>query len=293
LSIFGVVVLDLGERESFSQESKEMLDMYLATIGTALENVGLYQELGESFQKLKRMDKMRSEFIDMAAHELRTPLTSIKIYIDLMSGGHIGKFSKNERSTLEDMNLGIDKLNKLINEMLDYTRTESKLLDISTQDVILTEMVGEVVDDFSAIAKTRQISLEINSQGDTTARTDIEMIKKVFNNLIANAIKYSDEGGNVFINVLEEEDHVAVAITDTGIGISKVDLPHIFERFYMGDSSLTKERDQMGLGLSIVKSIVERHDGRIWAESEAGKGSTFHFTLPKQKDEDCKRKRRE
>jgi PAS domain S-box-containing protein len=280
--VVGAVILDIVNLEDLSKEDREMLDMYLTTIGIAIDNVQLYYQLDSSFKNLKAIDRMRTEFIDVASHELRTPLASIKIYTDLMRKGYIGNFSKDEISQLEDMNKNIIDLNNLISDMLDFTRTEHDFSQLKVKRVILANVADEVVANFRSLAKTRKIELDIKSKGDTTTKSDYQMVKKIFTNLISNAIKYSHDGEKVIVNVKEEGNHIAVSIKDKGIGISKKDLPHVFKRFYMGDTSLTREKDQLGLGLSIAKSIVERHGGKIWAESKIGKGSLFSFTIPKQ-----------
>lgn len=280
--VIGVIILDVSSYDNLSQESTEMLGMYLTAIGTATENVMLYQQLEKSYENLKEIDKIRTEFIDIASHELRTPLASIKIYTDLMRDGFIGNFSKNEKCQLMDMNNNIDSLNKLIDDMLDFSRTEKDFSKLKLKDMELTRIANEVVNSFISVAKARNIDLKVNYKGNAKAKLDRQMMRKVFSNLISNAIKYSHDGGSVTVNVSEKDNHSMVSIEDSGVGISNKDLPHIFDRFYMGDTSLTRERDQLGLGLSITKAIVEGHGGKIWAESEVGKGSTITFSIPKK-----------
>lgn len=281
-TVYGVVILDLSDHDDFPDKAIDMLAMYLSTAATAFENVGLYQKLGDSYKKLKEVDKKRSDFIDVAAHELRTPLSSIKIYTDLMSRGQVGNFSEKEISYIEDMKSNISHLNKLINEMLDYTRTNATILNFPIGEFDLTDVAREIVEDFKTVAATRSISLEMHSEGDTIARFNLELMKKAVKNLVSNAIKYSHDGGDIRIDVTGDRYRVTVAITDNGIGIPEEHISRIFERFYMGDMSLTRERDKMGLGLPITKSIVEGHGGKISAESKVGEGSTFRFTIPKR-----------
>jgi PAS domain S-box-containing protein len=280
--IIGVLVLELKYPDNFSKEDRDMLAMYLTTVGIAIENVQLYHQLDSSYRNLKAIDRMRTEFIDVASHELRTPLASIKIYTDLMRKGYIGEFSQDEISQLNDMNINIIDLNNLISDMLDFSRTEHDFTKLKLKKISMSEIADEVVDGFRELAKTRKIKINIKHVGKTSTTSDYQMVRKVFTNLISNAIKYSHDGEKVEIKVMEEGDHALISVKDTGIGISAKDLPHIFKRFYMGDTSLTREKDQLGLGLSIAKSIVERHGGMIWAESKVGKGSKFSFTIPKQ-----------
>ncbi|MDP7265291.1 MAG: PAS domain S-box protein, partial [Candidatus Thermoplasmatota archaeon] len=279
---FGVLILDFGGRETLPQETIEMLAMYMTAVGTAIENVGLYHKLEESYHKLQLVDQKRSDFIDVVAHELRTPLSSIKVYTGLMNHGQIGNFTMEEISYLKDMNSNINHLNKLINEMLDFTRTGEQILNISPGKYDITDMVREIIEDFRIIAGVRGISFDLVTEGVTTANFDFELMKKAIVNLIGNAVKYSHDGGKVSVTISDEESTIKVSIADSGIGIAEEHIDHVFERFYMGDSSLTRDRDKMGLGLTIVKSIIDGHLGTISVESEVEVGSTFKFTIPKR-----------
>jgi len=281
-TVFAVLFLDFGEDVSFPEKGVDMLAMYLSAVATAFENVGLYQKLEDSYESLKEIDKKRSDFIDVAAHELRTPLSSIKIYTDLMSREQIGSFSEKEMSYLDDMNANIKHLNELINEMLDYTRTNAKMLNFPIGEYEMTGVAKEIMEDFRTVAATRGISLELESEGDSIARFNLELMRKAVKNLVSNAVKYSHDGGDIIIGITGDTHTVTVAVTDNGIGIPEEHISRIFERFYMGDMSLTRERDKMGLGLPITKSIAEGHGGRISAESQVGKGSTFRFTVPRR-----------
>jgi PAS domain S-box-containing protein len=253
----------------------------LACISDITERRELEKELASSLIRLKQIDRTRSEFVDIASHELRTPMSSIKVFIDLMRSRKIGNFTDKEITYLDDINSNIEDLNKLINEMLDYTRTDSEILNISPENNNIANLASEIVGKFKTVAETRNISVNLISKGTIQAIYDQDLMKKVFSNLVSNAVKYSNENGKIQIKIQEEADTIDVLVKDTGIGIPKEDIPHIFERFYMGDTSLTRDRDKLGFGLPIAKAIVERHGGKIWVESELGKGSNFYFTIPK------------
>jgi PAS domain S-box-containing protein len=239
------------------------------------------EALARAYEKLKAVDRMRTEFVDIAAHELRTPLTTIKLYLDLMAGEKLGRFTEEERPHLDDVRQSAESLNRLISEMLDFTKTESLPADVSAQRLDLREVARTVIEDFRPLAEVRGIRVELESTGDTTARFDAEMMRRAVSNLLSNAIKYCDEGGSVKIKIGGTAEELELAVADTGIGISETSLPHVFDRFFVGDTSLTRDRDRLGLGLPIVKNIIGKHGGRIWAESALGKGSTFYFTIPR------------
>jgi len=283
---FGVLILDFGGRQTLPQETIEILAMYMTAVGTALENVGLYHKLQESYHKLQVVDQKRSDFIDVVAHELRTPLSSIKVYTGLMNQGQIGNFTMPEISYLKDMNSNINHLNKLIDEMLDFTRTGEQMMDISLGRYDITEVARDIIEDFRILAGVRGITFDIVTHGITIANFDYELMKKAIINLISNAVKYSYDGGKVSVILRDEGSAISVSIADSGIGIAPEHLDHVFERFYIGDLSLTRDRDKMGLGLNIVKSIIEGHQGTLSVESEVEVGSTFTFTIPKRIDDD-------
>jgi PAS domain S-box-containing protein len=254
----------------------------LACIADITERKELEKELATSLIRLKQIDRTRSEFVDIASHELRTPMSSIKVFIDLMRARKIGNFTDKEISYLDDINSNLEDLNKLINEMLDYTRTDSEILNISCENNDIEDLASDIVRKFKTVAETRNISVNLKSAGKIPAIFDKDLMKKVFSNLVSNAVKYSNENGNIQIKIQEESNTLKISVEDKGIGIPEEHIPHIFERFYMGDTSLTRDRDKLGFGLPIAKAIVERHGGKIWVESELGKGSTFYFTIPKE-----------
>ena len=277
-------LLNLSEDLDESNTTLKRMEAELKTYAEGLEVLvdERTMEVEASRDRLLMVDKLRSEFVDVAAHELRTPLSSLKMYVDMMRGGNIGGFGEDERPILEDMASAIAGIDGLIKQMLEYTRVENRLLDLSFSSGELGDVIGEVFEEFEVQARTCGVSLVFDSEGDTVALFDPEMTKILVANLVSNAIKYSEEKRQVCVHIMGEGDRVVVSVSDKGIGISEEDIPHIFERFFVGDASLTRERDRLGIGLSIAKSIVERHGGRIWAESRVGEGSVFSFEIPRE-----------
>ncbi|MBL7123580.1 MAG: response regulator [Actinobacteria bacterium] len=235
-----------------------------------------------------REEKMRMEenFITMVSHELRTPLADIQQYFEVILGGITGKVAIKQRKMLEQVRERIDALLKLINDWLDMTRIKTgevvekfELLDISS---ILMDAIGFI----RPQAKMRKIALEIDVPTSLKkVKGDKDSLKMMFTNLISNGIRFNHEGGSVLIKAKEQEDHIVVEVSDTGIGILKENLPFIFDEFFRVKSDRTRHITGTGLGLSIVKKIVEAHSGSIKVESELGKGSTFFIIIPKFKKE--------
>ncbi|TFH50182.1 MAG: GHKL domain-containing protein [Methanothrix sp.] len=173
---------------------------------------------------------------------------------------------------------------RLVEDMLDVSRLESKALKINKYPIWIDDIAKNVIDDLSRLAGLKEQAVSLIVEGSQSEMEgDGRRIKQVFNNLLTNAIKYTQKNGEIEVKIAYQPKDVCISITDNGIGIAKKDESRVFEKFYTGSgSSLTRESGRMGLGLAIAKGIIEAHEGQIWVESEVGKGSTFIFTLPKK-----------
>ena len=243
-----------------------------------------YVKLENAFAELKENDAIKSEFISTASHELRTPITVINSYIEMFEGGMLGELSSVQREKIEIISSQIEHMIRLVEDMLDVSRLESKALKINKYPIWVDDIARKAIDDLSRLAGLKEQSMSLTIEGShSDVKGDGRRIKQVFNNLLTNAIKYTPEKGKIEVIITDEPEDVCVSIIDNGIGVAKKDQHRIFEKFYTGSgSSLTRESGRMGLGLAIAKGIIEAHEGRIWVASEIGKGSTFIFTLPKK-----------
>lgn len=225
--------------------------------------------------------RMKNEFVSTVSHELRTPLTSIKGYIDLILDGEAGEINDVQREFLSIVKENTDRLVELINDMLDISRIESGRIVLKVQPLDVRERIEGAVDTFQAILDQQGRTVHIDVPEDLPkVAGDPDRVGQVLINFISNAIKYSPEGGDVFIRASASDSMVRVEVTDQGIGIDPEDQSRLFTQFYRVDSSLTRQIGGTGLGLSIVKSIIELLGGNVGVTSEPGKGSTFWFTLP-------------
>ena len=229
-------------------------------------------------ERLKELDRMKSEFLSTAAHELRTPLTSILGFSEILLERKLDKERQNR--FLKIINEEAKGLADLINDLLDVSRIESgRGFKIKKAPFELRNTILENVDLFKS--QTDKHDFEVNIPGDLARiEADEDKINQVMENLISNAVKFSPQGGKITVSVEQAEGEVKISVVDNGTGIPQKDLPHIFERFYRVENASTHGMGGAGLGLAIAKYIVESHGGKIWAESEVGKGSTFSFTLP-------------
>ena len=242
-----------------------------------------YVKLENAYAELKENDEMKSEFISTASHELRTPLTVINSYIEMFEEGMLGDLTDTQREKIRIIRSQTDHMIRLVEDMLDTSRLESRKLKIHKSPIKIEKIAMKVLQELSRLAGLKEQTVSLAVEGDLSEiEGDERRVKQVFNNLLTNAIKYTPDKGKINVLIKNEPQQIRVLISDDGIGIAKKDQNKIFQKFFTGSgSSLTRESGRMGLGLAIAKGIVEAHEGSIWVESEVGKGSTFVFTLPK------------
>jgi signal transduction histidine kinase len=251
-------------------------------------------ELQTSYEKLQELDKLKSQFLSIASHELKTPITAMSGFVQIavrrikrrLGAGRPSEedWKKEEETLLEQLEVvqrQTGKLARLVDELLDVSRIESGRLELRVDDVDLPELVAEVLRRHQLMATKHELGLNYDPDGKLDVRADRDHLEQVLNNLIGNAMKYSPEGGAIDVTVTRAGDReVEFAVADHGIGIRAGELARVFGLFYRSPDRLARDVGGMGLGLYITKEIVDRHNGRIWAESEVGKGTTFHVALP-------------
>ncbi|MFZ5820255.1 MAG: GAF domain-containing protein [Chloroflexota bacterium] len=231
------------------------------------------------------VDRLKSEFVATVSHELRTPMTSIRGYVDILLMGAAGALNENQTHFLQIVKNNTERLNILVNDLLDISRIESGRVTLSPQPVNLRDVAEDVLAD--ALRRSQEekkpIAFALDAARDLPRiYGDAERIRQVIGNLVDNAYRYTPRNGQVTVRVQASNgNHVQVDVQDTGVGIPLEDQDRIFDRFFRGEDPLVLATPGTGLGLAIVKQLVEMHNGRIWIQSEgSGKGSTFSFTLP-------------
>lgn len=237
------------------------------------------EELEKSYNELKELDRLKSDIVAIVSHELRTPLTSIKGYVELVLDGTMGAITETQRKCLEIANENIDRLKRLIDNMLDLSKIEHGELEMNTKPTNLKDIVENAVNILKPLADEKNINI-IYKINDIIINCDKDRITQVLTNLIENAIKFSPINEKVVIEAFKEGNSVHIKVIDNGPGIPKKDLDRIFDRFYQVDSPAKRIKGGSGLGLAVCKSIIKAHGGVIWVESELGKGSVFHIILP-------------
>ncbi len=273
----------------FTELEIEEANLISGQAAIAMDNAMLFKQLSqanrqleESYERLKSLDNVKMEFFALLSHELRTPLTTIKGYADLLQDGVLGPLNDEQRDKLLKISAGVDRLTKIVDNLSDLSSIASRRYTMDILPVSLKDLISEVARGIAFLAERKGIRLSWDVPADLPmVYVDRARISQVILNIVNNAIKYTPPGGRITIRAKDERDHVLVSVHDTGIGIAKKDLENIFSGFYHAGYKLSYEYKGAGLGLALSKGIIESHGGRIWAESEVGKGSTFYFTLPK------------
>jgi signal transduction histidine kinase len=262
------------------------VDELRATIGRALERRRLRQRLVE----LEQLDKLKTQFLSMASHELRTPLTAVSGFIQiarrrmsrLAGAPDIPKPWRDEAQkadeTLEMANRQGKKLARLIDELLDVSRLQQGRVEMRLAEMELAEVVREVAERMRLLSKSHEIETKIEGAAPIVA--DRDRIEQVFENLVGNAIKYSPDNGRIIVSMRVNGANAIVSVRDEGIGVAPGEVEKIFGLFYRSPDPRADHVGGLGLGLYISREIVSRHHGTLWAERNAGVGTTFHVTLP-------------
>lgn len=228
----------------------------------------------------RRLDEMRRRFISDASHEIRTPLTAIGGFAAAIADGTAETEEERTRSAARIVR-EVERLNRLVNDLLDLSRIESGAVKLDLEPVDLPQLIRGAVEGMESETRHRQMSVELDlPQELPRVDADPDRIYQVLVNLLSNALRFNREGGTIGVAARAANGFVRVEVRDSGPGIPAEEIPRIWERFHRADTSRDREAGGIGLGLAIVRSIVEAHHGRVSAESELGKGSVFSFTLP-------------
>ena len=240
--------------------------------------------LAELEQTRRQQLELRDQFLSHVSHELRLPLTAIYQFVTILLDELAGDLSGEQREYLEIVLRNANQLRDMIEDLLETTRVQTGKLSIEAQSTSVAELVGEIVSSLRTLAGAKGVALSADVSAHLPpAYADPQRIRQILRNLVENGIKFTPDHGTITIRAeLSDEEHraIRIAVVDTGCGISPDECEKIFERLYQGTSTIEGSRKGLGLGLSICRELVSRHGGRIWVESQLGRGSTFFFTLP-------------
>jgi len=280
--------INVGEVYRFISKPWKTTEL-LSTVRQCIEHYDLMlkaktkeEELELSNKKLKVMYELQKEFTSTVSHELRTPLSSIKTAIDLVAKKMVGDITPQQAEVLERAQKNVNRLKRLIDDILDLTKMESGKLQMSFGSHNINHIIQEVVEAQKDVAGSKGLYLKLELEEPLPlVPCDSDRLIQVLNNLLNNAIKFTKTGGITITSVNKTgSNNITVSVKDTGRGISPEGILKIFEKFQQIESAEHNEEGGTGLGLAICRQIIERHGGKIWVESVEGAGSTFSFILP-------------
>jgi signal transduction histidine kinase len=281
--VIGVLrVLTYHERD-FNQDEVDLLQQLAAGAAIALENTRLFAELKKKSAELEDAYRLKTDFLNTMAHELRTPLNVVIGTQQLLSEGSYGKLDALQLKPLARIGQYSRDLLDLINEILDLMRLDAKKVSLHIEELLARDLMDDLELSFEPLAREKGLKLTFHiAENLPPLCTDAGRLKEVLQNLLGNALKYTERGSvDVRVSVdASDEGRIVWSVSDTGIGISGADLPHIFEPFFMAEEVDRRKSPGSGLGLSIVKRILDLLEGDIQVHSEHGKGSTFTVSLP-------------
>ena len=271
------VIRDVSDRKAVEEQVKmlnlrlEQRSRELATTNTQLENRNL---------EVEKANRRKSNFLATMSHELRTPLNAIIGFSELLAEETVGPLNQKQRRFVSQVKESSRHLLALVDDILDLSKIEAGHLELKYESFSLNAAAAEVLATVRPLAAAKQIDLETEFPGEISMLADNLRLKQVLYNLLTNAIKFTPEKGSVDLITKVEKGFVKLSVIDTGIGIPREEHESIFEAFHQGSITGVGSHEGTGLGLSITKLLIEQHRGRIWVESEPGKGSRFHVTLP-------------
>jgi signal transduction histidine kinase/CHASE3 domain sensor protein len=278
--MLGALVIAANDPErAMTDEKLPLAEILAERAALAIENAKLYTEQVDARRKVEDLSRLKDEFLSIASHELRTPVTSIKGYTQLAKT----LIRENDLVTSEeylDVALDqIDRMSRLILELLDVSRIETGRLEIRREPIPWSTFVYDVVHRHHTAVSERRFQLNVPVSNKRIIG-DRDRLEQVLGNLMENAVKYSPDGSEILVSLEQRDDQLVTSVADRGIGIPTDELGQVFERFHRGRQVSSTNYGGLGLGLYITKQIVERHGGTIWVESREGQGTTFSFSLP-------------
>lgn len=285
--VLGLMIISVGnEGDEIFPYQKDLVDRLPEVVAIALDNALLYKRLEDANIRLKELDKLKDEFVSIASHELRTPMTAIKSYLWMALNKEGQTLEPQLKNYLEIAYTSSDRLIKLVQDMLTISRMEGNRYELKQEQIDMLDLTKQIYDELKVTANERKINFTLQSLKESAViYGDREKIREVIQNIVGNALKYTPDNGSITISFEKQNGMVEILVQDTGPGITKEDIPKLFQKFNRINVDYVKEHNitSTGLGLYITSQIVSLHHGNIDVESEVGKGSTFVISIPEYK----------
>lgn len=278
--LIGILDLQADQAGWFTEEDVKTQRTLATQVAVAVENATLYAEQVETAEKLRQVDQIKSEFLASMSHELRTPLNSIIGFADVLLEGLDGDLNERMEQDVKLIRNSGTHLRELIGDILDMSKIEAGRMELRYEMVDIRELANDVIATAMPLAQEKNLDLYTRIADDVPPiEADRTRMRQIMWNITGNAIKFTEKG-SVSLSMQVEDTHLLIGIHDTGIGIRPEDIEIVFEQFRQIDGSLNRRAGGTGLGMPITKKLVELHGGKIWVESDLGKGTTFWFTIP-------------
>jgi signal transduction histidine kinase len=291
-TVEGVLELYRDKNRKFTDAECAVAEPFASHAAMALENAKLRDEQAQnleiaqkSYEEMKDLDRMKDSLVDTISHELRTPLTMLLGYLEMLSSGMYGDVTPKMNEKFNNMLEQVKRINVLVATMLEMSRLQNKTLKLDFGKINLAMVTREILSEIEPDIKEKRHTVSVLFGNDLPiVEADRLRMHDVIENMISNAIKYTDPGGKIVIGADILEGRVHIWVKDNGVGISDEEQPKLFDRFFLADAGLTRGDNRVGIGLYTSREVVKRHGGEMWFESKKGVGSTFHMAVPfKQK----------
>ncbi len=283
--VLGVLKVGSKSRNYFNSYHQRLTEIIAERTAAILQSTRLYEKLVQANKELEKASQIKTEFVSIVSHELRTPVTALKGAVRLVLEGEAGELNPHQTHLLQIASNSTERLIFLISDLLDISRIEAGRIRLHIAVLSLNKVFAETEEIYYSSMKTKRLKFTVSlPDALPLVSADEFRVKQVIDNLLTNAMKFTPAHGEVRLSAENMGDFVQVSVTDTGVGIKPEHQNKIFDKFFQVDSSLSRVAGGTGLGLAISKSIVEMHGGRLWVESQLGKGSVFKFILPKAKE---------
>lgn len=283
--LFTEIVLNREKEEIISEKDNQIKVLVSIALILSVASFFMYRVVRANtrFEELKKIDKIKDEFGSMVTHELKTPFVPIRGHIDMLKEPDLlGKLNPDQLESLNIIIKHVTRLEELIADLLDVQKLELNMMTYKKEDFKFGELIKQVTTKYAELAREKEIELVNSATENYPIKSDKEKIERVLSNLIKNSIEFVPEKkGRVEAGAQSQRESVIFYVKDNGIGISKEKQQNLFKKFYQVDTSATRKHGGIGLGLVVCKGIVEGLGGKIWFESEEGKGTKFYFSIPK------------
>jgi signal transduction histidine kinase len=284
--VLGVMVLLTREEHEFTSDEIEFQSTLAGQVAMTIHKSRLYEQIRTQADELETANREICDFTAMIAHDLRSPLNQVMGVSELMTESAFGPVTEDQKKWLSKLTETARQLVNLVNDFLDVSKLEAGRIDLTIEEVELEKLLDASFGNFHFLASERNVGLR-RSMTDSTLRIqgDRRRLEQVLSNLLSNALKFTPPDGVIEVGTASSDTEAKVWVQDTGVGIAANEIDSLFEKYKQTSSGKTSEYKGTGLGLVICKMIVEAHGGKIWAESEQGKGAKFTFTLPSKRAE--------